>query len=31
MYSGQSVKRVDAYDKVTGRTMYTDDLCDRKA
>lgn len=31
MYAGQSVKRVDAYDKVTGRTRYTDDLCDRRA
>ena len=24
---GRSVKRVDAYDKVTGRAMFTDDLC----
>ena len=31
MYTGQSVKRVDAFDKVTGRTKYTDDLCDKKA
>ena len=31
MYAGQSVKRVDAHDKVTGRTKYTDDLCDRGA
>ena len=31
MYAGQSVKRVDAYDKVTGRTRYTDDLCDSGA
>ena len=31
MYAGQSVKRVDAFDKVTGRTRYTDDLCDRSA
>ena len=31
MYTGQSVKRVDAFDKVTGRCKYTDDLCDRKA
>ncbi len=31
MYSGQSIKRVDAYDKVTGRTKYTDDLCDQSA
>lgn len=26
MYVGKSVKRVDAYDKVTGRAKYTDDL-----
>ena len=31
MYAGQSVKRVDAFDKVTGRSKYTDDLCDRGA
>ena len=31
MYTGKSVKRVDAFDKVTGRTRYTDDLCDRSA
>ena len=31
VYTGQSVKRVDALDKVTGRTKYTDDLCDKKA
>ena len=31
VYTGQSVKRVDAFDKVTGRTKYTDDLCDKKA
>ena len=31
MYTGKSVKRVDAFDKVTGRTTYTDDLCDKKA
>lgn len=24
---GRSLKRVDAYDKVTGRAMFTDDLC----
>ena len=24
---GKSVNRVDAYDKVTGRAMYTEDLC----
>ena len=28
---GTSVKRVDAYDKVTGRAKYTDDLCDKSA
>ena len=31
MYTGQNVKRVDAYDKVIGKTKYTDDLCDRSA
>lgn len=31
MYVGKSVTRTDAYDKVTGRTRYTDDLCDRGA
>ena len=31
MSIGKSVKRVDAYDKVTGRAKYTDDLCDRNA
>lgn len=31
MYIGKSVKRVDAYDKATGRAMYTDDLADKKA
>ena len=31
MYTGQKIKRVDALDKVTGRTKYTDDLCDRGA
>ena len=31
MSVGQSVKRVDAYDKVTGRAKYTDDLVDRSA
>ena len=31
MYAGERVKRVDALDKVTGRTKYTDDLCDRRA
>ena len=24
---GKSEKRVDAFDKVTGRARYTDDLC----
>lgn len=28
---GQSKFRVDAYDKVTGRSAYTDDLCDPSA
>lgn len=28
---GKSVLRVDAYDKVTGRAKYTDDLCDSQA
>ena len=28
---GKSVVRVDAYDKVTGRAKYTDDLCDKHA
>ena len=28
---GQSVKRVDAFEKATGRAKYTDDLCDRSA
>ena len=31
MYTGKSVKRVDAYDKVTGRCKYTDDRCDSGA
>ena len=31
MYAGKSVKRVDAFDKVTGRTRYADDLCDSRA
>jgi len=31
MYVGQKVKRVDARDKVLGRTRYTDDLCDKGA
>ena len=28
---GKSVKRVDAFDKVTGRARYTDDICDKNA
>ena len=28
---GKSVKRVDAYEKATGRAKYTDDLCGREA
>ncbi len=28
---GKSVIRVDAFDKVTGRAKYTDDLCDKSA
>ena len=28
---GASVKRVDAFDKVTGYAKYTDDLCDKGA
>ncbi len=28
---GTSIRRVDAYDKATGRAKYTDDLCDRSA
>ena len=31
MYVGKKVTRVDAYDKVIGRTKYTDDLCDKGA
>ena len=31
MLIGKSVPRVDARDKATGRTRYTDDLCDKKA
>ncbi len=27
MYIGKSVKRVDGYDKATGRAKYADDLC----
>lgn len=28
---GKSVKRVDAFEKVTGRARYTDDICDKSA
>lgn len=28
---GKSVTRVDAFDKVTGRAKYTDDMCDKNA
>ena len=28
---GKSVTRVDAFDKVTGRAKYTDDMCDKSA
>ena len=31
MYAGKNVTRVDAYDKVLGRTKYTDDMCDKVA
>ena len=31
MVVGQSVKRVDAVDKVTGRARYADDLVDKSA
>ena len=31
MYVGTSVQRVDAYDKVTGRAKFTEDLCPRDA
>ena len=31
MYVGKKVTRVDAHDKVIGRTKYTDDLCDKSA
>lgn len=31
MSIGKSEIRVDAYDKATGRTQYTDDLCDKSA
>lgn len=28
---GKSVKRVDAFEKVTGRAKYTDDICDKSS
>lgn len=31
MYVGTNVTRVDAYDKVTGRAKFTDDLCPKDA
>lgn len=31
MNVGKNIPRVDAYDKVTGRTKYTEDLCDSSA
>ena len=31
MYVGKNATRVDARDKVLGRTKYTDDLCDKAA
>ena len=31
MEVGKSIARVDAFDKVTGKTRYTDDLCDASA
>ena len=31
MIIGKSYTRVDAYDKATGRTKYTEDLCDKHA
>lgn len=31
MSVGQSVNRVDAFDKATGRARYTDDLCEKNA
>lgn len=31
MIVGKSVKRVDAFDKVTGRALYTDDMVDSNA
>ena len=31
MVIGSNVPRIDAHDKATGRTQYTDDLCDQRA
>ena len=31
MSVGKSIRRVDAYEKVTGRAMFTDDLCPKNA
>ena len=31
MSVGKSIKRVDAFDKVTGRAQYTADLVDKNA
>lgn len=31
MSVGKSIKRIDAFDKVTGRACYTDDLCSKNA
>ena len=31
MIVGKSIPRIDARDKATGRTKYTDDLCDKRA
>lgn len=31
MNVGESIPRVDAFDKATGTTKYTDDLCDSHA
>ena len=31
MIVGESIPRVDGYDKVTGRAKYVDDLCDKNA
>ncbi len=31
MEVGRSIRRIDAFDKVTGRALYTDDMADRSA